>query len=83
MTSENQSQTCSALTQLFTTYAERPKPPILELQDISHKPVGALYLETFKYKKFVISETNNSERFYLYVDGLGVYFSFFRQINQS
>lgn len=69
------------LTVLFHTYAELDKPPVLELLDINNKPVGALYLDKLRYKNFIISETNNSEKYYLYVDGVGIYFSFYQRIN--
>lgn len=68
------------LTNLFHTYADMDKPPILELLSIDQKPVGALYLSQLKYKNFIVSETNNSEKYYLYVDGLGIYFSFYRKL---
>ena len=70
-----------SLTTLFQTYAELDNPPILELQNIDGKPVGALYLAEMKYKRFVVSETNNSEKYYLYMDGIGIYFSFFQKID--
>ena len=70
-----------SLTTLFHTYAELDNPPILELLNIDNKPVGALYLKNLRYKNFVISETNNSEKYYLYVDGVGIYFSFFKKLN--
>ena len=69
-----------ALTTLFRTYAELDKPPILELRNINNKPVGALYLADLKYRNLVVSETNNSEKYYLYIDGVGIYFSFFEKI---
>lgn len=69
-----------SLTTLFQTYAELDNPPILELQNIDGKPVGALYLAEMRYKRFVVSETNNSEKYYLYMDGIGIYFSFFQKI---
>lgn len=69
-----------ALTTLFQTYAELDKPPILELMNIDGKPVGALYLAEMKHRNFIISETNNSEKYYLYMDGIGIYFSFFKKI---
>jgi hypothetical protein len=68
------------LTTLFHTYADQDKPPIIELLNIDKKPVGAIYFDKLKYKNFVVSETNNSEKYYLYIDGLGVYFSFFQKI---
>lgn len=70
-----------SLTTLFQTYAELDNPPILELQNIDGKPVGALYLAEMRYKRFVVSETNNSEKYYLYMDGIGIYFSFFQKID--
>ena len=69
-----------SLTTLFHTYAELDKPPILELLSIDNKPV-ALYLDKLRYKNFVVSETNNAEKYYLYTDGVGIYFSFYRKIN--
>lgn len=70
-----------SLASLFHTYAELEKPPILELRNIDNKPVGALYMSNLKYKNFVITETNNSERYYLYIDGVGIYFSFYSKIS--
>ena len=69
------------LTTLLHTYAELDNPPILELLNIDNKPVGALYLDKLKYKNFIVTETNNSEKYYLYIDGIGIYFSFYKKIN--
>ena len=69
-----------SLTTLFYTYADLDNPPIIELLNIDRKPVGALYFADMRYKNFIVSETNNSEKYYLYVDGVGVYFSFFEKI---
>jgi hypothetical protein len=68
------------LTTLFKTYAELDNPPVIELLNIDRKPVGAIYFNNLRYKNFVITETNNSEKYYLYVDGLGIYFSFYQKI---
>jgi hypothetical protein len=69
------------LTTLLKTYSDLDQPPVIELLDINNKPVGALYLSELRYKQYIISETNNSEKYYLYMDGIGIYFSFFRKIN--
>ena len=69
-----------SLVTLFKTYSELDEPPIIELLNIDNKPVGAIYLSNFKYRNFIVSETNNTEKYYLYVDGLGIYFSFFRKL---
>ena len=70
-----------SLAVLFKTYTELEKPPILELLNINNKPVGALYLSQLKYKNFVGSETNNTEKYFLVIDGVGIYFSFYRKIS--
>ena len=73
-----------SLTQLFTLWLEQPNPPIIELLDINQRPVGALYLGKFREKsQIVISETNNQERYYLYCDGVGIYFSFYKKLYLS
>lgn len=71
----------NSLVTLFYTYTELPNPPVIELLNINNEPVGALYLAELKFKQFHISETNNSEKYYLYVDGIGIYFSFFKKID--
>lgn len=71
----------NTLTQLFTLWMEQPNPPIIELLDIDQRPVGALYLNKFREKsQIVVSETNNRERYYLYCDGIGIYFSFYKKL---
>lgn len=69
------------ITSLFQVWAEQEKPPIIELQNIDHKPVGAIYLDRLSYKKILITKTNNTERYYLYVDGIGIYFSFYKKLS--
>jgi hypothetical protein len=70
-----------SLTTLFSALQEQENPPVIELLNIDRKPVGAIYLDKFKYKNFIISETNNSEKYYFYVDGLGIYFSYYQKIS--
>jgi hypothetical protein len=69
-----------SLTTLFHSLADQEKPPVLELLNVDGKTVGAIYLDKLRYKNFTVSETNNSEKYYLYVDGLGVYFSFYKKL---
>lgn len=77
-------ETEKSLTQLFTLWIEQPNPPIIELLDINQEPVGALYLGKFRDKsQIVISNTNNQERYYLYCDGIGIYFSFYKKLHLS
>jgi hypothetical protein len=69
-----------SLVTLLHTYTESENPPIIELLNIDNKPVGALYLSQLRYKQFVVTETNNTEKYFLVIDGVGIYFSFFRKI---
>lgn len=69
------------MTTLFKAWSELDTPPIIELLNIDKQLVGALYLDKMRYKNFVISNTNNSEKYYLFMDGVSVYFSFFQKIN--
>jgi hypothetical protein len=69
-----------SLATLLHTYTELDSPPVIELLNINNKPVGALYLSQLKYRQFHITETNNLEKYYLVIDGVGIYFSFFRKI---
>lgn len=69
------------MTTLFKAWTELDTPPIIELLNIDKQLVGALYLDKMRYKNFVISNTNNSEKYYLFMDGVSVYFSFFQKIN--
>ena len=74
----------SNLTTLFTLYIEQEEAPIIELQDINHKPVGALYLKRFRDKsRFTITETNNTERYYFYGDGVAIFFSFWKKLSSK
>lgn len=70
-----------SLVTIFKTYADLDRPPVITLLDINNKPVGALYLNELKYKNFVITETNNSEKYFLVIDGVGIYFSFYQKIS--
>ena len=69
------------MTTLFKAWSELDTPPIIELLNIDKQLVGALYLDKMRYKNFVISNTNNSEKYYLFMDGVSIYFSFFQKIN--
>ena len=66
----------NGLSLIFGSYQSQPKPPIIMLEDINHKTVGALYLDKMRLDRIIISETNNTERYFLLANGVGIYFSF-------
>ena len=67
---------------LIKSYTLMEKPPVLELLNKDEEVVGAVYLDKLKYEQVIVSETNNSERYGIYVNGLLVYFSSFRKISE-
>ena len=71
----------NSLTTLFHTYADLERPPVIELLNNERKLVGAIYFDKLKYKNFAVTETNTSEKYYLYVDGLGIYFSYYQKLS--
>jgi hypothetical protein len=68
------------LVTLFNTFSDLDNPPRITLLDINRKPVGSIDFSQFKYKNLIVTETNNSEKYYLWADGLGIYFSFYQKI---
>ena len=68
------------LIDLFQSYQLEENAPVLELQDKDHKPVGALYFKLLRYKNIAINQTNNSEKYCLIIDGVLIYFSYFKKI---
>jgi hypothetical protein len=78
---ENIQELENKLATLFTLYSEQETPPIIELQNIDHQPVAALYLSKFRLSgPLTISQTNNRERYYFYHDGVGIFFSYWKKI---
>lgn len=58
-------------------------PPVVLLLNNRNETVGAIYPNTVasaNFDKKILSLTNNTERFYLYVDGIGIYFSSFQKV---
>lgn len=69
------------LTDLFEIYQFSENPPIVELLNKDQETVGAVYLDKIKPEQVVISETTHSEKYCLYVNGVLIYFSYFKKIS--
>lgn len=54
----------------------------IELLNHEYVPVGALYLDTLnvRMENVVISETKTSEKYLLYLDGISIFFTYYRKI---
>lgn len=68
---------------IFEKYQLEESPPIIILENIEHKTVGALFISKMRLDKIVISETNNLEKYFLLANGVGIYFSFWKIVSES
>lgn len=68
------------LTETFRSFQKANNPATLELLDKNLFPVAILYLDELKHKKLWVSEVNNFEKFGIYVDGVLIYFTYFRKL---
>jgi len=72
------------LANYFLVLSEQETPPIIELQNNRHEPVGALYLDQLRDKgKLSIvacEERADGEKYFLVCDGIAIFFSFFKKV---
>lgn len=69
------------LTDLFEIYQFSEKPPVVELLNKDQETVGAIYLDKVRPEQVIVSETNNSEKYCIYVNGVLIYFTYFKKIS--
>jgi len=69
------------LSNYFLLLSEQENPPVIELQNCNHEPVGALYLDKFRVKgQLAVSQGTGNEKYLLYCDGIAVFFSYFKKV---
>lgn len=70
----------NSLVSLFQKWATDKKPPIIQLLNKNKEAVGAIYLETLKADigDLVICTTGTDEKYYLYVKGIAIFFSYYK-----
>lgn len=57
---------------------------IIELSNYKHAPVAALYLDKLQIRSIIVTElTNSSEKYYLYLDGVGIFFTYYRKLTKE
>lgn len=72
------------LANLFTKWGVTEKNIIIELSNSRHEPVSALYLDKLQLDRIAITEINkSSEKYYLYLDGVGIFFTYYRKLNKE
>lgn len=55
---------------------------VVQLENYAHIPVAALYLDKVDYENIVVSETKTKEKYYVYINGIAIFFSYFRFIEK-
>lgn len=55
-------------------------PPILRLYNKDNVPIAAIYLDKLKcdIEDAVLEQTNTSEKYYLYLNGIAIFFTYYR-----
>ena len=70
------------LPSLFQHWAQESPLLIIQLQNKERVPVAALYLDEIDFEKIVLCQTNNiSEKYYLHVNGIGVFFTYYQNLS--
>lgn len=70
------------LSEVFQIMLDKAEPKIVELQNNKHIPVGALYLDKIKYDQIIVSETDSDEKYFLLLDGIGIYFTYYKILSK-
>lgn len=71
---------------LVKKWALEETPPVIQLLNSSRIPVAALYLDKLDLDKIAILEFKSpiiSERYYVYMDGIAVFFTYMRKTTRE
>lgn len=69
-----------SLSEVFQMMLESTNPPTIELLDLNQTPVGVLYMSSMRVDTVTISETNTLEKYFLVINGVGIYFTYYKII---
>lgn len=69
----------NSLELLIKNKAYSKDPPILKLFNKENIPVAAIYLDKLKadIEDVVICETTTSEKYYIYLNGIAIFFTYY------
>lgn len=68
------------LARLFEEWKSSGKCRILELRNKDMLPVAAIYLDKLDFSDLALTETDTSEKYYLYSGGIGVFFTHYAKM---
>jgi hypothetical protein len=69
----------SAAIMLFNKWQQQDHTTVVQLLNKDHIPVAALYLDQLDLQNIAICQTKTSEKYYLYMDGVAIFFSYYRK----
>lgn len=75
---DNQRDASTAM-MLFNKWQEQDRTTVIQLLNKDRIPVAALYLEYLDLSNIAICQTQTSEKYYLYMDGVAIFFSYYRK----
>lgn len=56
-----------------------PEIESITLQNKNREEVAVLYLDKISDKTMVVSETNTTDKYFLYIDGVGIFWTYFKK----
>lgn len=68
------------LTELFQLYLSQQQ--VVELQNANKQTVAVIYPNKIDPLKIILQEVNLEEKYYIYLGGVAVFFSYFRKIEE-
>lgn len=73
------------LLSMFRVWAQLDKPPIVQLLNKDRVIVAALYLNELNANELTICQPGLgiNEKYFLYLNGFGIYFTYFEKINRN
>lgn len=77
-TNPEQKDASAAIT-LFNKWQQQDHTAVVQLLNKDHIPVAALYLNQLDLQNIAICQTQTSEKYYLYMDGIAIFFSYYRK----
>ena len=68
------------ITSLFVKWGLTEQNTVVQLINYKGEPVAALYLNKLNFDQVAITEVNLMDKYYLYIDGVGIFFSTYKKI---
>ena len=68
----------NSLAEIFTNWCNTGTT-VVQLLNKDHIPVAAIYLDKLNIDSIIICDSNSNEKYYLYLNGIGIFFSYYKK----